>query len=161
MPTLEERIQAIEDREAIRALKAAYCTACDGGWDRPAHDPDAVADLFVEDGEWSAGEIGGAQGREAIRELFQGYRSFRFAFHQLGNGVIDLNGDTATASWHVIVPIMFTGDQPHLIGGIYTDEFRRTADGWKFKKILFTKAFLSTHEIGWGVDPDAVAAAAE
>jgi len=34
---LEKRLQEMEDYRAILELKARYCNACDGGWDRPTH----------------------------------------------------------------------------------------------------------------------------
>jgi hypothetical protein len=36
--TLEQRVQVLEDIQAITELKAAYCNAADGGWDRPSHE---------------------------------------------------------------------------------------------------------------------------
>ena len=41
------RLIELEDIEAIRKLKAAYCDACDDD-----HDGDAVAALFVKNGTW-------------------------------------------------------------------------------------------------------------
>ena len=39
---LEQRIQALEDIEAIKKLKHSYCAYCDD-----QYDADALADLFV------------------------------------------------------------------------------------------------------------------
>jgi hypothetical protein len=35
--TLEQRLQRLEDIQAITELKAAYCNGADGGWDQPSH----------------------------------------------------------------------------------------------------------------------------
>jgi SnoaL-like domain len=94
--TVEQRLQILEDIQAITELKASYCNAADGGWDRPSHDADKVASLFVEGGVWDAGEIGRGEGREAIRALFNGFKRFPFAFHRVSNPVIKVQGDTAT-----------------------------------------------------------------
>jgi hypothetical protein len=40
---LVARITRLEDIEEITRLKAEYCNAMDGGWDRPAHDADRAA----------------------------------------------------------------------------------------------------------------------
>ncbi len=45
MPTVEERLQSLEDQEAIRRLKMHYARFCDAGYD-----PDGIASLFMEDG---------------------------------------------------------------------------------------------------------------
>ena len=66
MIELETRITRIEDIEAIKQLKARYCEACDDN-----HNPDKVAATFVEDGIWDGGDLGKAEGKEAIRELIQ------------------------------------------------------------------------------------------
>ena len=42
---LAERLQVLEDIEAIKRLKARYCAQCDDGYN-----PDGIASLFVEDG---------------------------------------------------------------------------------------------------------------
>ena len=39
------RLTLLEDREAIRELKALYCDICDDG-----HNPDRTTDLFPSDG---------------------------------------------------------------------------------------------------------------
>ena len=48
---LERRVGVLEDVEAIKRLKHAYCTYCDD-----QYDADALADLFVEDAVWDGRE---------------------------------------------------------------------------------------------------------
>ncbi|MGH7961177.1 MAG: nuclear transport factor 2 family protein [Candidatus Binatia bacterium] len=147
--TLEQRVQILEDIQAITALKAAYCNGADGGWDRPSHDADAVAALFVADGMWDGGKIGRGEGREGIRALFTSFKRFPFAFHRITNPIIKVNGDTATGEWHFLVPITLDRDRARWFGGIYSDEFVRTPDGWKFKSLKATSAFVAKNEQGW------------
>jgi hypothetical protein len=149
--TIEQRVQILEDIQAITELKAAYCNAADGGWDRPSHDADTVASLFVADGVWDAGKIGRGEGREAIRALFTGFKRFPFAFHRISNPVIKVQGDTATGEWHVLVPITLEENRAVWAGGIYQDQFVRTPEGWKFKSLKFTPAFTSPNPHGWKV----------
>ena len=60
----DQRLQVLEDIEAIRKLKAAYCQACDDD-----HNPQRLAPLFAEDGTWEASSMGRAEGRTAIAEM--------------------------------------------------------------------------------------------
>src|ERR1700732_2629561 len=53
---LERRLQALEDAEAIRNLKARYAALCDA-----QYDADGIAMLFTEDALW-LGPVGGARG---------------------------------------------------------------------------------------------------
>jgi hypothetical protein len=75
---LERRMTRIEDREAIKELKARYCAVCDDD-----HNPDSITTLFVEDGIWEGGDFGKAQGHAAIRQLFQTFQQL-IRFSQLG-----------------------------------------------------------------------------
>ena len=63
---LERRLQALEDAEAIRNLKARYAALCDANTD--AH---GLALLFTEDALWESPDLGRFEGREAIRGFFR------------------------------------------------------------------------------------------
>lgn len=99
--TLEARLQALEDREAIRALIAAYGPLADTG------DSAELAALWTEDGTYAVGGMGTAQGREAIAGLIDGptHRALMAdgCAHLLGPVAISLDGDRATAQGHSVV----------------------------------------------------------
>src|ERR1700694_5046724 len=63
---MERRLQALEDAEAIRNLKARYAALCD-----KQYDADGIAMLFTEDALWESPGLGRFEGREAIRGLFR------------------------------------------------------------------------------------------
>jgi hypothetical protein len=148
---IEERLQRIEDVQAIAELKAAYCNAADGGWNRPTHDSDRVASLFVEDGVWESGKSGRGEGRAGIKALFDTFKPAPFAFHRVSNPIIRVEGDRATGEWHALVAITFADGKALWIGGIYDDEFVRTPAGWRFRLLRFTQAFRTTIPAGWKV----------
>ena len=54
---LAKRIECLEDIEAIKQLKARYCTICDDN-----HNPDRITSIFSETGEWEGRGIGHAKG---------------------------------------------------------------------------------------------------
>ena len=151
--TLEERVRQIEDVQAIATLKAAYCDAADGGWDRPSHDADAVAALFVEDGVWDGGRFGRADGRDAIRSLFATFRRFPFAFHCVSNPVIIVDGNVGTGRWHANIAMVLDGERPYALGGIYRDEFVRTDSGWRFTKLHATPVYAAKVPGGFQFGP--------
>ncbi len=155
--TLEQRVRAIEDAQEIMQLKAQYCNAADCGWHRSANDADTIASLFAEDGLWDCGSYGRAKGREAIRASFKAMdNTFKLDFHLLGTPVIKVDGDTASGEWHGFFPVIVEG-QAAWLGGIYNDEFVRTPEGWKFKKLKLTGAFSGKNEQGFAVMRDAAA----
>ena len=50
---IERRLQALEDAEAIRNLKARYAALCDN-----QYDADGIASLFTEDAVWESPALG-------------------------------------------------------------------------------------------------------
>src|SRR5713101_1964785 len=63
---LEQRVQALEDVNAIRHLKARYAASCDD-----QYNPDGIAALFTEDAVWESQGLGRFEGRGAIRAFFE------------------------------------------------------------------------------------------
>src|ERR1700761_9142435 len=97
---LERRLQALEDAEAIRNLKARYAALCD-----QQYDADRIAVLFTEDALWDSPGLGRFEGREAIRDFFRGASAiFSFAIHYSLNGQIEIDGDRAHARWYLFMP---------------------------------------------------------
>src|SRR5881227_2123286 len=97
---MERRLQALEDAEAIRNLKARYAALCDN-----QYDADGIAMLFAEDAVWESPALGRFEGREAIRNFFRGASGiFSFAIHYSLNGHIEVEGDTARARWYLFMP---------------------------------------------------------
>jgi uncharacterized protein (TIGR02246 family) len=134
-PTLESlaaRVQALEDREAIRALILAYGVAHD------SRDYRTFASLFASNGEWVGG-LGSAKGPEAIFELMD--RTIGHdpqpngsgTFHVLTNDQIRIDGDRASARtiWIYVTP--GEDNTPRMaILGHYDDQFVRENGEWKF-----------------------------
>ncbi len=149
--SLEERVKILEDQQDIIKLKARYVNFNDGGWKGPTHsDPQAVADMFTEDGTWDGRpSTGYAKGRAEIRQLFETFGAVPFIVHYVTNPVIEVDGDTATGHWHALVTMTVPGEQALWNLGLYIDEYARTADGWKFKSLRFETAATTPYELGW------------
>ena len=151
MTTLEERIQRLEDIEAIKQLKAEYCAYCDDGYN-----PDAIAKLYTEDAVWDGGEsLGRCDGREAIREFFQGApKMISFAIHNVLNPRIEVHGDTATGVWYLLQP-MTTAPKNEAVWltAVYHDRYRKVGGTWMFEHVEIEVRFMSPHEEGWAKTP--------
>ena len=152
--TLERRIQVLEDIEAIKKLKARYCACCDDD-----HEPNALADLFVEDGVWEASGITRAEGHTAMKAYFGGLRAsgrIRNSAHNVFNPQIEVDGDTATGHWRLIM--LYTGNLPSgdvqyfRIIGWYREEYVRSDGGWKFRSL-----YCQVEEnAAYAVEPDLI-----
>ncbi len=143
---LEKRIRALEDAEAIRNLKARYAAYCDDNYNA-----DKIAQLFTEDAVWESEGLGRFEGREAIRKFFEGAsRIFTFAIHYGLNPRIEVNGDTARATWYLFMPCTVgEGNKAMWRAGIDDEEYVRVDGQWKFQRKTSTRLFNTPFEEGW------------
>jgi quercetin dioxygenase-like cupin family protein len=147
--SFEKRLRRLEDIEEIRALKARYCRFSDRGYDGAGDDPDRVAELFVENGEWQSGGEP-ARGQEAIRDRFVKFQELLpFAVHIATTPEIVVEEDRATATWYGVIPAVEAGRQAVWIVGRYTEDLVRTETGWRFARMRFDAAFRAPYERGW------------
>ena len=150
MSDLEARVRRLEDIEAIRQLKAAYCAACDDGYDA-----DRLAALFTEDAVWDGGRtFGVVEGREAIRRHFRGAsRRLTIARHQVMNPIIELDGDRASGHWLLFQPCTSAsadGSETAMwLAATYSDSYARHGDGWLIARTEIDVAFFTPYDEGW------------
>lgn len=117
-----ERLAAAADMVAIQQVLARYPHAVD---DR---DWDALAGVFTDDAVCEMSDVGlpTTRGRKALVALFD--RIDHPVAHHLVDPVVDLDGPdhaTVRSKWLVTLVDRTT------FGGTYTDEFLRTAGGWR------------------------------
>jgi ketosteroid isomerase-like protein len=125
----EERLQRLENAEAIRALQMAYGRYLD------AKDWVRYSELFTEGGEIVAG-LGTTKGPAAIRQLFENtLNDVASGFHVFANLTIQVEGDQATARslWLYLCPDE-TGWPTVLQCGHYNDHLVRENGLWRFQR---------------------------
>lgn len=138
------RLTLLEDREAIRELKAQYCDICDDG-----HNPDRITGIFAADGVWESDRHGRFVGHDEIRAQFARFsKAIRFSQHMITNPVITVSGDAATGRWYFLSPMDFRGE-PRWSFVRYDDAYVRLADGWKFQHTHVTLRMDAPHLGGW------------
>lgn len=131
MPTLEERIRAIEDRTAIIELTARYCQLAVSG---KAED---IVALFSRDGIMESGETkerGHARLLDLYRASFASLRPIPF----IHNHVVTLDGDRATGFCSIELRMVENGEAV-TAAGHYDDVFEREDGVWKFahRRLVF------------------------
>lgn len=136
-PALEERVQKLEDKEAIHALFMKYGRCLD------TKDWDLFVTLFAEEnGELeSIGGVGAARGRPAIRAMFDSVlKDVPPAFHVFANESLKIDGAHATAYslWFYVCPAD-NGWPRFLQFGHYEDSLTRESGEWLFQKRLITR----------------------
>lgn len=129
-PTLEARLTALEDLEAIKALKSRYFACCDG------KDPQGVRACFA-DGEVAIdyGVIGQFNRADALVEIFKqiGCHPHMVEMHHGVNPQITLGSEgRAKGQWGLHYQLINTSDNTLTqLGACYDDEYLKTGAGWK------------------------------
>jgi uncharacterized protein (TIGR02246 family) len=131
-PTLEQRVQRLEDVAAIQRVLVEYSARID------ARDFAGYAALFAQDGTWQNGTTV-RRGREEIQAMLVGLFGTPEAgfvnaedYHLVSNPQVDVQGDRATArSRHLLVMRGENGQPQPMLAGLYEDELIREDGGWK------------------------------
>lgn len=152
MDSLEDKVRYLLDIEEIKQLIYRYCRHNDGGWpEQPLSHQGPAADLFAEDGVWDGSPVTVAEGREEIRKLFESFAALPMAYHAVTNPIIEIDGDHATGHWHRVGGgIGAGGDSTFGIGG-YEDEYVRTSEGWRIKRMRVIWGRRTIMPNGWEV----------
>ncbi len=155
---LEQRLQQIEDREAIRALKHHYyCHCVDRAVAGEAGAIEQTLSRFTDDIVADFTGFPVAEGKAAVSAFFaQGVPAFlSYSQHRVCNDVIEIDGDTATGRWYVDCPVVFrdgnpTGNSgPGFIGGRYEERYRREGGVWKFARIVALLDVNAEFQFNW------------
>jgi ketosteroid isomerase-like protein len=143
---IERRLQALEDAESIRNLKMRYAALCDD-----QYDADGIAALFTNDAIWESPALGRFEGRKAIRAFFKGASGiFSFAIHYSLNGLIEVDGDTASARWYLFMPCtVAAGNRAMWRAGIDHETYLRVDGIWMFSHKRSEPMMNSPFEAGW------------
>jgi uncharacterized protein (TIGR02246 family) len=146
-PTLEQRLQRVEDELAIQRVLIEYSATQD------ARDYAGYAALFAKSGEWVNGR-NVYKGREAIQKMLvdlygpppPGYVNTE-SYHITSNPQIYVQGDRATArSRHLLVMRGPNGEPTPMLAGRYEDEFIREDGQWKILRRVDTPVMPTAEE---------------
>ena len=143
----ERDLQRLLDIEAIKALKARYCWYCD--------DPDQYHrfdELFTEDAVFIEEPINHLEGRAAIAAWTEEYaRTTVWSRHYATNPLIEVDGDTATGRWSVLllsVQLIDGVEQMLWASGTYTEEYRRVDGEWLFSRVHAAGRWMTSFDEG-------------
>jgi ketosteroid isomerase-like protein len=132
LAALQQRVQQLEDQEAVRQVLVAYGERLD------ARDFAGYAALFAREGIWTGG-FGTFTGPAAIQAMLEknigapepGFIN-KSSFHLMTTMVVEVRGDTATARSRYLFFTATPEDRPGAaIAGRYIDEFVREDGQWK------------------------------
>ena len=134
-PSLEQRVQRMEDESAIRKILIEYGAFLD------AKDYHAYAGLFAGQGVWQGG-FGTFTGPAAIEKMLTdnlgapepGFVN-KANFHLLSNPIIEIDGDRAHVTSKYLFWTRSADSRPTpLLAGRYVDDFVRENGQWKIAR---------------------------
>jgi ketosteroid isomerase-like protein len=119
---------SLADERAIERLLARYADAVN------RRDAETWASLWTEDGVWQA--FGTAfEGRDRVVATWKGaMQGFRFVFHVVHSGLIEVRGDEAHGRWSISEQLQTAAGEPAILLALYHDDYRREPDGWRFAR---------------------------
>ena len=117
----------VEDELAIRELVALYADAVN------RVDEARWADTWTEDAKWSLPMVT-VEGKTQIVGLWvQAMSSFDFVAQLVYQGVVKINGNTATGRWYLAEHLRPKGDPKGRFNiGTYIDAYVKEGDRWHF-----------------------------
>jgi ketosteroid isomerase-like protein len=142
---VEDRLAALEDREALKELRAAYCYRID------AREWDAFASLFTEDAHLDFGPVGTFDGRDEVRRFAEAVVGGEHPFlaHMVHNPILELDGEIADGTWYFEVPCTFEDGNAGWIQGRYDDVYARIGGDWLFEEVVAEFNYFADYETGW------------
>jgi hypothetical protein len=129
-----------EDVVAIQNLKARYCVAVDALTADTASAAETFRSIFHQRAVAEYGGdpvIGIAALTEFLCSAIAGNSEWRV--HMIHTPLIVVDGDRATGDWTLLVHLKRPGGTVDVLLGRYSDEFVRTAEGWRIARVRFLR----------------------
>ena len=143
MTSIEQRLQILEDKDAIRELTAKYCYAV------VAQESEILINMFTEDGAFDMSPEMHFEGRTQLTELYTTKIAEATPKPFIQNHVIEVNGDTASGKCAVEIRLVEEG-KAFTAAGYYNDTYRRVDGEWKFAHRDFNLYHWVPLAEGWG-----------
>lgn len=135
--SIEERIERLEDIEAIKHLTACYSFHINKGWNGKVVHVDAMPEIFAEDAQWEskAMKVKAVGLQEIIKALQEQTVHTDFSMHSYTNPIIDVYGDKATGNWLFWIASIRNGGSPNEVFMSEDIIYVRTDKGWRVKQV--------------------------
>lgn len=136
---LAERLQRLEDLEAIKHLTARYAFHVNKGWNGKVVDLNAMPTIFADDISWNSWDSSVVyQGIEqGLKQLKDETDLIDFSMHSLTNPIIDLADDQATGNWLMWIASKRPNLPPNEIFMSVDIRYVRKPQGWLIQALNF------------------------
>lgn len=147
--TLEQRIQALEDRNAVIELCASYNRGVD------SYNEELWMSVWHEDAEYLIGDtFGNHIGHGAIKGILHTLRDYFHEMHHYAtNIVVTVDGDRASALVDADVTATDRSGRPMMLAASYVDTFERRSGRWGFTRREVDLHYATPVSRPWTMDP--------
>jgi len=130
--SLEERIQRLEDIEAIKDVTARYSFNINKGWNGKEVNPHAMPSIFAKDATWESEALGikGTGLDKIMNGLPDATKGVKFSMHNFTNPVIQIEENKASGNWLFWVAVRHKGTTPNELYMSADISYVRSEDGW-------------------------------
>jgi SnoaL-like domain len=148
--TLEERVQRLEDVEAIERVMARYGECVDQSYDLAG-----LEQVLTEDLHWKSNAFGEYRGRvEYLNGQAEISKGVEWAFHQMVPIRVDVAGDrTAQGTFYLLMLATFVDDAgaraPIVLSARYDNSFVDDGEGWRCSRMAVEFHQVSSVTEGW------------
>ena len=146
MPTLEQRVQRLEDIEQITEVTMQLAQHFDNNYHA-----DGVVSLFTSDGVFDGGPFGRYEGPDAIHGFFETVsEQITFARHHLATRTVRLadGGTGATGQWYMWGTHTI-GGQAMFLALTWDMHYRKSGGRWLISGQRLDWQYLTPYDAGW------------
>ena len=135
--SIEQRLQLLEDKEAIKDITYQYALNINQGWNGITINSNALSEVFAENAIWESPrmnirEVGLGN---IIKNLVTEIQTVLFAMHSYSNPVIKINGNLATGNWLFWVVSKMEKDKTNQVFMSQDIEYTNTTNGWRINSV--------------------------
>ena len=145
--SLEERITALEDMEAIKKVHFTYCYLMD------ARKADEVAELFAPGARIDFPGVGGGGTKAEIARFYREVLPsvYPFLMHNNHNSIVEVEGNKGRGKWYLQVSATHgKTDRAMWIAGVYNNEYSKINGQWKIQSMAVTNIYGTPYDQqGW------------
>jgi len=147
--SIEQRIQILEDKEAIKDVTYQYASSINQGWNGITVNPNVFSEIFTEDAIWESSimnirEVGL---ENIIKSLIKETQSVLLAMHSYSNPVIKLSGNIAIGNWLFWVVSKFEKGKTNQVFMSQDIQYLKTNNGWRIQNVSLHFGDIVKHKI--------------
>ena len=136
--SIEQRLQILEDKEAIKDITYQYALNINQGWNGLDVNPNALSEIFTTNAIWQSPimnihEVGL---ENIVKSLKAETQTVLFAMHSFSNPVIKVNGNTASGNWLFWVVSRMLKDKTNQVFMSQDIQYVKTKNGWRIQNVM-------------------------